>query len=158
VDWLRDALPFGGYLLMYEGVNTDRAQDEALGRYNESGAAPYRVRRAPAGHPVLRRPGTRDPGMLSIHQWRPGPVQPTPLPCPHQAGRQEAVNRGGTGSRPGHAFSMLDRLLQPVVRKIIQGQFGGQNAARGSFSWLVFAGRSHRGGRPACVLKRWADA
>ena len=45
VDRLKDALPSGGYLVMYEGIDTDPAQDKALGQYNESGAVPYRVRR-----------------------------------------------------------------------------------------------------------------
>ncbi len=30
VDRLKDALPSGGYLVMYEGVNTAPAQDKAL--------------------------------------------------------------------------------------------------------------------------------
>jgi S-adenosyl methyltransferase len=44
IDRLKDALPSGGYLVMYEGVDTDPAQAEALRQYNESGAIPYRLR------------------------------------------------------------------------------------------------------------------
>jgi hypothetical protein len=35
-------------------------------------------------------------------------------------------------------FAILSHLSRPVASKIIQGHFfGGQNAAHGSFSWLV---------------------
>ena len=70
---LRAALPAGGYLIMYEGVDTDPAQREALRQYNQSGAVPY----------LLREPGQVarffeglelvDPGLVPIHQWRPDP-------------------------------------------------------------------------------------
>jgi hypothetical protein len=39
VDRLKEALPSGGYLVMYEGTNTDPAQDVALRQYNESGGS-----------------------------------------------------------------------------------------------------------------------
>jgi len=73
VESLRAALPSGGYLIMYEGVDTDPAQREALRQYNQSGAVPY----------LLREPGQIarffeglelvDPGLVPIHQWRPDP-------------------------------------------------------------------------------------
>jgi hypothetical protein len=57
VETLKAALPSGGYLIMYEGVDTDPAQREALRQYNQSGAVPAAGHRA--GRPVLQRPGTR---------------------------------------------------------------------------------------------------
>ena len=73
VESLKAALPSGGYLIMYEGVDTDPAQREALRQYNQSGAVPY----------LLREPGQIarffeglelvDPGLVPIHQWRPDP-------------------------------------------------------------------------------------
>jgi len=31
---MKNALPSGGYFVMYEGINTDPAQNEALAAYN----------------------------------------------------------------------------------------------------------------------------
>jgi hypothetical protein len=45
VGTLRAALPSGGYLAIYDTSDTDPGQNAALRDYNESGAAPYRVRR-----------------------------------------------------------------------------------------------------------------
>jgi hypothetical protein len=73
VERLKGALPPGGYFVMYEGVDTDPTQNEALRQYNESGAVPYRVRRADQ---VVRFFGgleLADPGVVPIHQWRPDP-------------------------------------------------------------------------------------
>ena len=58
---------------MYEGVDTDPAQDEALAQYNESGAVPYRVRRAEQIIRFFDGLELADPGIVPIHQWRPDP-------------------------------------------------------------------------------------
>jgi len=76
VDRLKDALPSGGYLIMYEGVDTDPAQDEALDQYNESGAVPYRVRRPEQVLRFFDGLELADPGVVPIHQWRPDPSTP----------------------------------------------------------------------------------
>jgi len=91
VDRLKDALPSGGYFVMYVGINTDPAQNEALVQYNASGAVPYHVRRP---EQVLRFfDGLRlaDPGVVPIHLWRPDPdtVNPPEVPA-----------LGGVGKKP----------------------------------------------------------
>jgi hypothetical protein len=91
VDRLKDALPSGGYLVMYEGVNTDPAQDKALGQYNESGAVPYRVRRPEQVIRFFDGLELADPGVVPIHQWRPdaSTVDPPAVPA-----------LGGVGKKP----------------------------------------------------------
>lgn len=83
VDRLKDVLPSGGYLVMYEGVNTDPAQDKALGQYNESGAVPYRVRRPEQVARFFDGLELAAPGLVPIHQWRPDPstVDPPAVPA-----------------------------------------------------------------------------
>ena len=91
VESLRAALPSGGYLIMYEGVDTDPAQREALRQYNQSGAVPY----------LLREPGQVarffeglelvDPGLVPIHQWRPDPGM---------VNAPEGPALGGVGRKP----------------------------------------------------------
>ena len=71
VDRLKDALPSGGYLVMYEGVHTDPAQDKALGQYNESGAVPYRVRRPEQVARFFDGLELAAPGLVPIHQCAP---------------------------------------------------------------------------------------
>jgi S-adenosyl methyltransferase len=53
---------------MYEGVDTDPAQDKALAQYNESGAVPYRVRRAEQIVRFFDGLQLADPGIVPIHQ------------------------------------------------------------------------------------------
>ena len=91
IDRLKDALPAGGYLVMYEGVDTDPAQDEALAQYNESGAVPYRVRRAEQIIRFFDGLELADPGIVPIHQWRPDPAAP---------GAPEVPALGGVGKKP----------------------------------------------------------
>jgi S-adenosyl methyltransferase len=71
VGRLKDALPPGGYLALYEAADTVPAHNEAIRIYNESGAAPY----------YLRSPGqiarffdglqSVAPGIVPIQNWRP---------------------------------------------------------------------------------------
>jgi hypothetical protein len=91
VDRLKDALPSGGYLVMYEGVDTDPAQDEALDQYNESGAVPYRVRRPEQVIRFFDGLELTEPGVVLIHQWRPDPGVPN---------APEVPALGGVGKKP----------------------------------------------------------
>ena len=91
VEALKDALPSGGYFVMYEGINTDPEQNKALERYNASGAIPYHVREP--GQVLRFFDGLElvDPGVVPIHQWHPDPgtVDPPAVPA-----------LGGIGRRP----------------------------------------------------------
>ena len=91
VDRLKEALPSGGCLVMYEGVNTDPAQDEALRQYNQSGAVPYRVRRPDQVVRFFDGLDVVDPGVVPIYEWRPEPgtVNPPVVPA-----------LGGVGKKP----------------------------------------------------------
>jgi hypothetical protein len=94
VDQLKDALPSGGYLVMYEGVNTAGQGARAVQR--ERGCPVPRAA-AGAGHPLLRRPGTRrsrcgaDPPVAP----RPQHGQP-PRRARARRSREKAVSREGT--------------------------------------------------------------
>jgi S-adenosyl methyltransferase len=91
VDRLKDALPSGGYFVMYEGINTDPAQNEALMQYNASGAIPYHVRRPEQVLRFFEGLQVVDPGVVPIHEWRPDPgtVNPPEVPA-----------LGGVGKKP----------------------------------------------------------
>jgi hypothetical protein len=91
IDRLKDALPSGGYLVMYEGVDTDPAQDRALAEYNESGAVPYRVRRAEQIIRFFDGLELAEPGIVPIHQWRRDPAAPS---------APEVPALGGVGKKP----------------------------------------------------------
>jgi S-adenosyl methyltransferase len=91
VDRLKDALPSGGYFVMYEGVDTDPAQGKALEEYNESGAVPYRVRRPEQVIRFFDGLEVAAPGVVPIHQWRPDPGTPTGPAVPAL---------GGVGKKP----------------------------------------------------------
>jgi hypothetical protein len=91
VDRLKAALPSGGYLVMYEGVDTDPAQREALEQYNQSGAVPYRLRDQRQVARFFDGLELVDPGLVPIHEWRPDPstVNPPNVPA-----------LGGVGKKP----------------------------------------------------------
>jgi hypothetical protein len=92
VGTLRAALPSGGYLAIYDTSDTDPGQNAALRDYNESGAAPYRVRRPDQiRSPLLRRPATGRSGVVPIQQWRPD-HSPSGPP-------EGLVNMGGVGKQ-----------------------------------------------------------
>ncbi len=46
VETLKSALPSGGYLAIGESLNTNTAQNAEFDVYNQTGAVPYRLRRA----------------------------------------------------------------------------------------------------------------
>jgi hypothetical protein len=71
VERLKDALPSGGYLAIYEATDTVPEHNEAIRIYNESGAEPYYLR---APRQIIRLfEGLEpiDPGIVPIQDWRP---------------------------------------------------------------------------------------
>ena len=90
VEALKDALPSGGYFVMYEGINTDPAQNEALAAYNASGAIPYHVREPAQVLRFFKGLELVDPGVVPIHQWHPDPgtVDPPAVPALGGIGRK----------------------------------------------------------------------
>jgi hypothetical protein len=71
VGQLKEALPAGGYLAIYEATNTMPAYNDAIRIYNETGAVPYHLR---APEQVLRLFDGLEPvapGIVPIQQWRP---------------------------------------------------------------------------------------
>jgi hypothetical protein len=90
LDRLKAALLSGGYLIMYEGINTDPAQNEALKVYNASGAIPYRVRQPEQVARFFDGLQLEEPGLVPIHQWHPDPgtVNPPEVPALGAIGRK----------------------------------------------------------------------
>jgi len=71
VAQLKDALPAGGYLAIYEATDTVPAHNEAIRIYNETGAVPYHLR---APQQVARFFDGLEPiapGIVPIQDWRP---------------------------------------------------------------------------------------
>jgi hypothetical protein len=71
VGTLKAALPSGGYLAIYDSSDVDPGLNDALHKYNESGAAPYRVRRPDQITRYFDGLDLVDPGVVPIQQWRP---------------------------------------------------------------------------------------
>jgi S-adenosyl methyltransferase len=71
VDELKAALPPGGYLALFDSVNTDEANNEAIRQYNQSGAAPYHLRSAQQIGRFFDGLQLVDPGFVPIQEWRP---------------------------------------------------------------------------------------
>jgi hypothetical protein len=90
VETLKAALPSGGYLIMYEGVDTDPAQREALRQYNQSGAVPYLLRDTEQVARFFSGLELADPGLVPIHEWRPEPstINPPAVPAIGAVGRK----------------------------------------------------------------------
>jgi S-adenosyl methyltransferase len=92
VDKLKGALPPGGYLAIYDSCDSDPGLNDALHKYNESGAVPYRVR----GRDQIARffDGLElvDPGVVLIQRWRPDPAQADPS--------EDLTNMGGVARKP----------------------------------------------------------
>lgn len=82
VETLKSALPSGGYLALYESLNTDPAQNAALDTYNRTGAVPYRLRRADQIVRFFDGLELVQPGLVPIHEWHPdfSPFPLTPVP------------------------------------------------------------------------------
>jgi S-adenosyl methyltransferase len=90
VEALKDALPSGGYFVMYEGINTDPEQNRALEQYNASGAIPYHVREPEQVVRFFDGLDLVEPGVVPIHQWHrdPGTVDPPAVPALGGIGRK----------------------------------------------------------------------
>jgi hypothetical protein len=74
VKRLMDALPPGSYLTICDGTNDiSEAGVEAQQRYNESGAVPYRLRRASQVTAFFEGLQVVEPGVVSCPRWRPDP-------------------------------------------------------------------------------------
>jgi hypothetical protein len=71
VGELKAAMSAGSYLAIYDSANVDRSLNEALRDYNESGAAPYRVRTPEQIRSFFDGLELVDPGVVPIQQWRP---------------------------------------------------------------------------------------
>ena len=71
VAQLKDALPAGGYLAIYEATDTVPAHNEAIRIYNETGAVPYHLRSP--GQIARFFDGLEPiaPGIVPIQDWRP---------------------------------------------------------------------------------------
>jgi hypothetical protein len=99
VNRLKDALPSGSYLAMYDGTNVihKQASDQIVQLWNESGSAPL-VLRTPEGiarffdgWEIL------EPGIVSCSLWRP---EPNPFGPP-----VEVDAFCGVGRKPGWQLS-----------------------------------------------------
>jgi hypothetical protein len=71
VGQLKQTLPADGYLALYEATDTVPAHNEAIRRYNESGAAPYHLRSEEQIVRLFDGLETVEPGIVPIQEWRP---------------------------------------------------------------------------------------
>ncbi len=71
VGQLKQALPPGGYLAVYEATNTVAAHNDAIRIYNETGAVPYHLRAPEQIARLFDGLEPVDPGIVPIQQWRP---------------------------------------------------------------------------------------
>jgi hypothetical protein len=92
VGTLKAALPSGGYLAVYDTSDANPGQNDALNKYNASGATPYRVRRPEQIERLFAGLELADPGVVPIQQWHP---DHTPFDPP-----KDLVNMGGIGRKP----------------------------------------------------------
>jgi hypothetical protein len=92
VGTLKAALPSGGYLAIYDSSDIDSGLNDALRKYNESGAVPYRVRTPDQIKRYFDGLELVDPGVVPIQEWRP---DPTPFDLP-----RDVANIGGVGRKP----------------------------------------------------------
>jgi hypothetical protein len=76
VEELKDALPSGSYLALYDGTNTSMAYVEAIRLYNEGGSLPYHLRSPKLLDAFFDGFERIEPGLVQIQQWRP---EPTPF-------------------------------------------------------------------------------
>ena len=68
---LKDALPPGGYLALCDSADTEAANNVAISSYNETGAAPYRLRSVRQILRFFDGLEPEQPGIVPIQQWRP---------------------------------------------------------------------------------------
>ena len=91
VNRLMDALPSGSYLAFNDSTNTNKMNDEATRKYNESGAAPYHLRSPEELAGFFDGLELVAPGVVPITQWRP---EATPF------GSAQVDALGGVGRKP----------------------------------------------------------
>ena len=92
VGTLKAALPSGGYLAIYDSSDVDPGLNDALHKYNESGADPYRVRSRNQIARYFDGLDLVDPGLVPIQQWRPDNTQFDPP--------KNLTNLGGVARKP----------------------------------------------------------
>jgi hypothetical protein len=71
IGQLKAALPAGSYLTICESADTAPANNEAIRTYNQTGAAPYRLRSVQQIHRLFDGLNPVQPGIVPIQQWRP---------------------------------------------------------------------------------------
>ncbi|WP_131738775.1 SAM-dependent methyltransferase [Actinomadura roseirufa] len=76
VGTLKDALPSGSHLALYDGTNTSMAYVEAIRLYNEGGSLPYHLRSPEQLDRFFDGFERLDPGLVQIRRWRPDPAAP----------------------------------------------------------------------------------
>ena len=86
VGTLKAALPSGGYLAIYDALDTGEENKAALDYYNQTGAVPYRVRRADQIARFFDGLELVKPGLVPVHEWRPDPNPFPATPVPALAG------------------------------------------------------------------------
>lgn len=91
VNRLMDALPSGSYLAFNDSSDTNKMNDEATRKYNESGAAPYHLRSPEELAGFFEGLELVAPGVVPITQWRP---EATPFD------RAQVDALGGVGRKP----------------------------------------------------------
>ena len=91
VGTLKSALPHGGYLAIYDTSDVSTGQNDALRKYNESGADPYRVRRPDQIARFFDGLELVEPGVVPVQQWRPDDTSIDPP--------KDLVNLGGIGRK-----------------------------------------------------------
>jgi hypothetical protein len=79
VGRLVHALPPGGFLSLYDSIDTGRAHTEAARGYADTGAVPYHLRSPSQIASLLDGLELIEPGLVPITQWRP---DPSPFPPP----------------------------------------------------------------------------
>jgi hypothetical protein len=122
VETLKAALPSGGYLAIYEALDTSQEQNAALDIYNKTGALPYHVRRGGQIAKFFDGLEPAEPGLVPIHEWRPdpSPFPATPVPC-----------LGGVAKKPLQAAKhLLGHEMVPDVPLRMKPR--GAGAARGT--------------------------
>ena len=65
------AVPSGSYLVLWDGSDTNEAQNEAAEEYKETGAVPYIVRSPEQIGSCFEGLEMLEPGLVSISLWRP---------------------------------------------------------------------------------------
>jgi S-adenosyl methyltransferase len=68
------AVPSGSYLVLWDGIETSEAVNEALEGYKQTGAVPYIVRSLEQIGGLFEGLETVEPGLVSISQWQPDPA------------------------------------------------------------------------------------